>query len=485
MKEISNTNPLSSDLASIQETRELISRAKNAQKAYSGFEQEKVDRIVAAMAKAGFENAWKLAEMAVEETGIGVAEDKVLKNEFASRNVYDYIKDMKTAGIISEDRQKGIYEVADPMGVVAGIVPTTNPTSTVIFKAIIAVKSRNAIVFSPHPRAVKCSMEAARIMEEAAVAAGAPSGLVNCIRLCTREGTDELMSHRDIDVILATGGSAMVKAAYSSGKPAYGVGPGNVPAFIERSADLAKAVKDIITSKTFDNGTICASEQAVLVEEAVAEQVIREFIKQGGYFVNESEQKLLERTVMQSNGSVNPNVVGQSIKKIADMAGISIPVGTKVILAVLKTSGKAAPLSAEKLCPVLGFYVEKDWQKACERAYELLEIGGLGHSLVIHSKNDKIIREFAFKKPVNRILVNTPSSFGAIGLTTGLQPSLTLGCGTKGGNITSDNVGPQHLINKKRLAYHCSEESKKEGVCRSYTYKTEEIINAVNEYLRA
>lgn len=480
-----NKNPLSNDLASIQETRDLIKGAKLAQEQYCWFSQEKVDKITASMAKAGYENARRLAEMAVSETGIGVVEDKVKKNQFASKNVQEYIKDMKTAGIICEDVSNEIIEVADPMGIVAGIVPTTNPTSTVIFKSIIAVKSRNAIVFSPHPRAVKCSMEAARLMEEAAVSAGAPRGLVNCISLCTREGTEELMSHKDIDVILATGGAAMVKAAYSSGKPAYGVGPGNVPAFIEKSADIPRAVKDIITSKTFDNGTICASEQAVLAEEAIAEQVVREFMKQGGYFVKEAELKLLEKTVMQPGGGVNPNVVGQSPGKIAGMAGISIPAGTRVIIALLNATGKSAPLSYEKLCPVLGFYVEKDWQKACERAYELLELGGLGHSLVIHSQNDEIIREFALKKPVNRILVNTPSSFGAIGLTTGLQPSLTLGCGTKGGNITSDNVGPQHLINKKRLAYSKTVDNKSLEEKRNYIYKLDEITRVVSECLKA
>lgn len=478
-------SPLYKDLASIQETREHIKTAKAAQKIFSSFDQEKVDKIIEAMAKAGFENAHKLAVMAVEETGMGIVWDKVQKNQFASKNVYEFIKNMKTRGIIGEDKKNRIYEIADAMGVVAGIIPTTNPTSTIIFKAIIAVKAGNSIVFSPHPRAIKCSCEAARIMEEAAVGAGAPKGLINCITLCTKESSEELMSHRDINVILATGGSLMVKAAYSSGKPAYGVGPGNVPAFIERSANIQKAVKDIILSKSFDNGTICASEQAVITEEITKEQVTQEFERQGGYFVSASEQMLLERTVMQQSGGVNPEVVGQSAKTIAAMAGIRIPDKTKVLIVRLENTGKATPLSAEKLCPVLGFYVERDWLSACERCYELLELGGLGHSLVIHSQNEQVIKEFALKKPVNRILVNTPSSLGAIGLTTGLQPSLTLGCGTRGGNITSDNVGPQHLFNRKRLAYNNSSDNKKPEENMNYIYKSNEIYAAVKEHINS
>ena len=325
------------------------------------------------------------------------------------------------------------------MGVVIGLVPTTNPTSTVIYKALIALKARNSIVFSPHPRAAKCTLEAARIMEEAAQSAGAPRGVVNCLTLTTKEATDELMHHPLTAVILATGGSAMVKAAYSAGKPAYGVGPGNVPAFIERTADVPKAVSDILASKTFDNGTICASEQAIIVEEVIAEQTIAELQRQGGYFLSDQELPLIESTVILANGGVNPKVVGQSPKVIAEMAGIKIPAGTRVLIGRLNGVGKKFPLSAEKLCPVLAFYVDKDWQQACERCFELLKYGGIGHSLVIHSQNQAVIMEFAMKKPVFRILVNTPSSQGAIGLTTGLTPALTLGCGTWGGSITADN----------------------------------------------
>ncbi|MCL6614693.1 MAG: aldehyde dehydrogenase family protein, partial [Firmicutes bacterium] len=369
----------------------------------------------------------------------------------------------------------------------------TNPTSTVMFKALIAVKARNAIVFSPHPRAVGCSREAARIMEEAAVAAGAPRGIIGCLSLCTREATNELMHHPKVALILATGGSAMVKAAYSTGKPAYGVGPGNVPAFIERTADIPRAVRDIFTSKTFDNGTICASEQAIVTEEPVAEQVIRECERQGGFFVGPSELPSLERTVMMPEGGVNPQVVGRSAKEIAGRAGIKVPEGTRVLIARLAGVGKSHPLSAEKLCPVLAFYVEPDWQKACERCIELLSFGGLGHTLAIHSRNQEVIMEFALKKPVFRILVNTPSSQGAIGLTTGLPPSLTLGCGTWGGNSTSDNVGPLHLINRKRLAYHLGPGGDSSGpggagsrisAPRNLRFTREEVAQAVEEFLR-
>ncbi len=470
---------------SIKKANELMEIAYNSQKTIAEFEQSKINRIVEAMAKVGYENSRRLASMAVYESKIGVAEDKVIKNQFATKNLYNYIKDMKTAGIINEDIENGIIEIAAPMGVVVGIVPTTNPTSTIMYKAIIAIKARNSIVFSPHPRAIKCSLEAARLMEDAAVSAGAPKGLINCLPICTMEATDVLMHHPKAAVILATGGSAMVKAAYSSGTPAYGVGPGNVPAFIERSADIGDAVDKIIASKTFDNGTICASEQAIVTEQIIADNVIAEVKKKGGYFVTGPELKALEKTVIKPNGMVNPAVVGQSPKTIADLAGIKIPDGTKVIIAHVNGVGNEYPLSAEKLCPVLAFYVEKDWEKVCERSIELLRYGGLGHTMVIHSKNNNIIREFGMKKPVFRILVNTPSSLGAVGYTTGLAPALTLGCGTWGGSITSDNVTPMHLIHKKRIAYHLEKEKKQlEHKVFNYFYKKEEVIKAIDEMIK-
>jgi acetaldehyde dehydrogenase (acetylating) len=474
------------DLLSIQEARALIKTAHEAKDALAGFDQAKIDRIIDAMARAGYENSRRLATMAVEETGFGVAEDKVLKNQFASKNVYDYIRNIKTVGVISEDPERRVVEIAEPMGVVIGLIPTTNPTSTVIYKALISLKARNTIVFSPHPRAAKCTLEAARIMEEAAVSAGAPKGVVGCLTLTTKEATDELMHHPLVAVILATGGLAMVKAAYSAGKPAYGVGPGNVPAFIERSADIPQAVSDILSSKTFDNGTICASEQAIIAEDVIAEKVIAELKRQGGYFLTETELPLVEKTVIMPNGGVNAKVVGQSPKVIAEMAGVKLPEKARVLIARLDGVGKKFPLSAEKLCPVLAFYVEKDWQKACERCYELLDYGGIGHTLVIHSQNNEVIKEFAMKKPVFRILVNTPSSQGAIGLTTGLAPALTLGCGTWGGSITADNVGPLHLINKKRLAYSLSAPSGKvsSSGLKNLCFTREEVIRAINQVVK-
>ncbi|MGE5550042.1 MAG: acetaldehyde dehydrogenase (acetylating) [Bacteroidota bacterium] len=475
------------DLLSIQEARELVLRAAEAQEILATFDQGKVDRIVAAMAKAGEDSALRLAKMAVDETNIGVIEDKVLKNRFATANLHAYVKNLRTAGIIAEDRQRRTVEIAAPVGVIMGIVPTTNPTSTVLFKSIISIKARNAVIFSPHPRAVGCSYEAARIMEEAAVAAGAPRGAIGCLSICTREATDALMHHPKVALILATGGAAMVKAAYSAGKPAFGVGPGNVPAFIERTADVPRAVKKILASKTFDNGTICASEQAIVTEEIIADRVLQELQHQGGFLVRDVDLPALERTVIGRDGGVNPLVVGQSPKKIAEMAGIKIPDHTRVLLARLSGVGRDFPLSAEKLCPVLAFYVEKDWQGACERCYELLRFGGIGHTLVIHSHNGRVIMEFAMKKPVFRILVNTPSSQGAIGLTTGLPPSLTLGCGTWGGNSTSDNVGPLHLINRKRLAYDLDEtrEDGQDVGAGDFRFTREEVTEAVEAFLRS
>lgn len=441
------------DLASIAETRRLIERASAAQARLLDFTQADVDRVCAAMADEGFRAAASLARQAVDETGIGRYEDKITKNEFATRTVWEAIRELRTVGFIHDDPANRVYEVAVPVGVLAGLIPTTNPTSTAMFKAIISMKARNAIVFSPHPRATKCTVAAARLMNDAAVRAGAPDGLVSCIGHPTMEATDELMHHRLVAAILATGGSAMVRAAYSSGKPAYGVGPGNVPAFIHRSADVPAAVACIMKSKSFDNGTICASEQSIVTETVVEQQVIAELAAQGAHLCTEREREALERAVMQPGGGVNAAVVGKSALEVAAIAGLDVPSHTRVLVARLNGVGKAHPLSAEKLCPVLAFYVETDWEAACHRCIELLNFGGLGHSMAIHSNDEAVIREFALKKPVNRILVNTPSSQGAIGFSTGLLPSLTLGCGSWGGNITSDNVGPLHLINRKRVAY--------------------------------
>lgn len=444
---------LDTDLQSIQEARDAVRRAAEARAKLASLTQEQVDRIVAKMAEAGRANARTLAKMAVEETGFGVYEDKITKNLFASERVYEAIRDLKTVGIIRCDPSRRVAEIAEPVGLIVALVPSTNPTSTVIYKSLISLKARNPIVFSPHPSARRCSCQAAQIMADAAAAAGAPRGAIQCLVHPTKQATDELMHHPDTALILATGGSAMVKAAYSAGKPAYGVGPGNVPAFIERTADIKRAVSDIFASKTFDNGTICASEQAIVTESVIESQVVEEVRAQGGYFLTDAEAAALSKVVVSSGGNINPSIVGRSAETIARMAGISVPDGTRVLVARLAGVGPEYPLSREKLSPILAFYVEPDWQAACERCIELLNFGGIGHSLVIHSRNPAVIREFAMKKPVFRILVNTPSSQGAIGATTGLDPALTLGCGTWGGSITADNVGPLHLVNVKRVAY--------------------------------
>lgn len=440
------------DLSSIQEARDLSRMAGEAQKAFAEFSQKEVDHIVEAMAGAAEANAEWLARMAVDETRFGVFEDKVAKNRFASRDLYEYIKDLKTVGIISEDQKARVIEIAAPVGVVLGIVPSTNPTSTAIYKCLIALKARNGIVFTPHPSASRCTYAAVQVMHKAAVSAGAPEGIIGCLSKNSMAAANELMRHQDIALILATGGSAMVKAAYSSGKPAYGVGPGNVPAFIERTADIPHAVKCIMDSKTFDNGTICASEQSVVVEECVREKVMEEFKACGGYFMSREETERVASALFVGH-AMNAALVGKSAKYIAEKVGLNIPGGTKVLIGEQDGVGKEYPLSGEKLTTVLGFYTEKDWHQACQRCIQLLDYEGVGHSLVIHSRNEEIIMEFAMKKPVFRILVNTPSALGAIGYTTGLAPALTLGCGTWGGSSTSDNITPMHLINRKRLSY--------------------------------
>ncbi len=476
---------LDRDLQSIQQVRDLISDAKKAQKELAEFEQADIDRIVKAMARAGERASDKLAKMAAEETGFGRYEDKIIKNMFASKAVYEYIKDMKTIGIIREDQEQKIVEIGSPVGVIAAMIPSTNPTSTTIYKALIAVKAGNGIVFSPHPAAVGCTLETATLLQEAAVEAGAPKGLIGCMDLPTMEGSRELMAHQDVALILATGGSALVKAAYSSGTPALGVGPGNVPAYIEQSAEIPMAVKRIFESKTFDNGTICASEQAVITERCIEGQVREEIIKQGGYFLKEEEIQKVAATIQKPGGGLNSKIVGQSAKTIAAMANISVPEQIRVLICEQKGVGKNYPFSMEKLSPILAFYVEEDWHKACERCIELLNYGGLGHSLVIHSNNETIIREFALKKPVYRILVNTSSSHGAIGATTNLAPSLTLGCGTIGGSATSDNVSPMHLINIKRMVYGIREvEALKPEAKKIHGIDLEQITRLVLEHLQ-
>jgi acetaldehyde dehydrogenase (acetylating) len=447
------STPSDRDLASIAEARALARRAKKAWLELAEFSQAKIDAIVDAMAAAASSQAEALARLAVEETGYGIVADKIQKNLFASEKVYGFIRPMKTVGVIARHDDTRVVEIAEPFGVVAAVVPSTNPTSTAIYKILIAIKARCTIVLSPHPSAVKCITRVAESMNEAAIEAGAPEGAINWMTTVTLEGTQELMKHRDVAVILATGGMGLVRAAYSAGKPAYGVGPGNAPAYIERSADVRKAVTDVITGKTFDNGVLCSSENSVVVDEAIAEEVRREFTVQGGYFMNDAEMDAVARGLITPQRLPNPALVGKSAQFIAEKCGIAVPAGTRVLLAPLNGVGRDFPLSIEKLCPVLSFYTVADWRQGCERCKEILRYGGMGHTMSIHSRDEAIILEFGLKKPAFRIIVNSPTTLGSIGLTTGLDPAMTLGCGGYGGNITSDNISPKHLLNIKRLAY--------------------------------
>ena len=445
---------LDRDLASVQEARNLLKAARTAQGALKEYSRDQIDAIVKAMKEAGEAESCRLAALAVEETGMGRYEDKCFKNYFASHHVYEYIKDMKTVGIVCKDEAAKLWEIAEPAGVIAGIVPTTNPTSTTIFKALCALKARNAIVFSPHPSAVRCTAEAARVMNQAAVAAGAPPNVVGCLTNVSLEATQELMKNPITSIILATGGSALVRAAYSSGKPALGVGPGNVPAFVERTADLANAAACIVKGKSFDNGTICASEQAVVAESCIAEELIGHLKRNGAHFLEPDEVAKVSAVVMLPNHGVNPRVVGKDPQFIGQLAGIPVPAHAKCLVAPLAGVGPQYPLSYEKLSTVLAFYRVQDWHEGCERCLQLLAIGGIGHSLAIHSNNEAVITEFALKKPIFRMLVNTPAALGGVGATTSLAPSFTLGCGTWGGSSISENLTPMHLINTKRVAWH-------------------------------
>jgi acetaldehyde dehydrogenase (acetylating) len=441
------------DLASIAEARALARSAKAAAPVLAEFSQEQIDAIVDAMAAAVTAQAEALARLAHEETGYGVVADKVQKNLFASEKVYRFIRPMKTVGVIARLEDRKVIEIADPFGVVCAIVPTTNPTSTAIYKILISLKARCPIVISPHPSAVRCIARSAEIMTEAARRAGAPEGAISCMTTVTLEGTQELMKARETAVILATGGLGLVRAAYSAGKPAYGVGPGNAPAYIERTADVPKAVSDVVVGKTFDNGVLCSSPNSVVVDAPLLQEVKREFVALGGYFLSPDEADKLAKVLLGPNRLPIPALVGRPATTIAQAAGIAAPPETTVLLAELKGVGRDYPLSIEKLSPVLSFYVVADWREGCERCKEILRYGGMGHTMSIHSRDDRIILEFGLKKPAYRICVNTPTTHGSIGLTTGLDPSMTLGCGGWGGNITSDNISPRHLINIKRLAY--------------------------------
>jgi acetaldehyde dehydrogenase (acetylating) len=441
------------DLTSISEARALARAARQAHTQLAELSQEQIDGIVTAMAAAVTPHAEALAHLAVEETGYGVVADKVQKNLFASCQVYEFIRPMRTVGVVNRIESKKIIEIAEPFGVVAAIVPSTNPTSTAIYKVLIALKARCAIVISPHPSAVRCITRAVEIMAEAAARAGAPAGSIGWMKTVTLEGTQELMKHRDVAVILATGGMGLVRAAYSAGKPAYGVGPGNAPCYVDSTADLEKAASDIIIGKTFDNGVLCSSPNSVVADQAVDAELRRKFEARGAYFMNQAEMETLAKALVTPQRLPNPALVGKSAVFIAEKVGLKVPGDTRVLIAPLAGVGRDYPLSIEKLAPILSWYVVKDWREGCERCIQILRYGGMGHTMSIHSKNDDVILQFGLKKPAFRICVNTPTTHGSIGLTTGLDPAMTLGCGGWGGNSTSDNITPRHLLNIKRVAY--------------------------------
>jgi acetaldehyde dehydrogenase (acetylating) len=441
------------DLTSIHEARTLVRRAKEAAVALGELSQDQIDAIVDAMALAATAQAEQFARLAHEETGYGVVADKIQKNLFASEKVHRFIKPMKTVGVIRRIEDRKVIEIAEPFGVVAAIVPSTNPTSTAIYKILISIKARCPIVISPHPAAVRCISRVAEVMAEAGRRAGAPDAAVGWMTTVTLEGTQELMKARETAVILATGGMGLVRAAYSAGKPAYGVGPGNAPAFIERSADVPKAVRDVVTGKTFDNGVLCSSENSVVVDAPIVDEVKRQFVANGAHFLTPSEIEAVARVLLSPQRLPNPALVGRPATFIAQQAGITVPPTTRVLIAELTGVGRDFPLSVEKLCPVLSFYVAADWRDGCERCKQILRYGGMGHTMSIHSRNDEVILQFGLKKPAFRIVVNSPTTHGSIGLSTGLDPAMTLGCGGYGGNITSDNISPRHLLNIKRIAY--------------------------------
>jgi acetaldehyde dehydrogenase (acetylating) len=444
----------SRDSASIAEARELVERAYAAFLKFQTYSQEQVDRIVAAMAEAADANAGKLAQMAVEETGFGVVEHKIQKNLFAARRVHEAIRGMKTVGVVREDRAQGISEIAVPVGVVAAILPSTNPTSTAVYKILIAIKGRNSIVLSPHPSALRSSCECAAIMKRAAIAAGAPEDVICCFGKPSLAGTQELMKHRRTALILATGGMSMVRAAYTSGKPAFGVGPGNVPAFIDRSADIGKAVADVVFGKSFDNGTICSSEQAIVAEESIRGEVLKQLERNDTYFLTPEQASILGREMVNLEAhTINASYVGKTASRVAELAGFQVPAKTRVLAALLDGVGREHALSAEKLSPVLAVYFVRDREAAMQTCAALLRFGGLGHTCSIHARDESVIREYGLRMPAYRVVVNSPSPQGSIGFSTNLFPAMTLGCGAAGGNITSDNISPLHLINLKRIAY--------------------------------
>ena len=478
---------LDTDLQSIQEVRTKVEQAYAAWQQFRRFNQEQVDAIVEAMGEAARAHAQRLAVMAVEETGYGNSPDKLAKNLLSADLLVRSIRGMKTIGVIREIPDQKVVEIATPMGVVAGILPTTNPTSTAIYKVIIAVKAGNAIVISPHPRAKRCTCETVAVMQAAAVKAGAPDGIIQCIGNPSLEATDALMRHRRTGVILSTGGMGIVRAAYSSGKPAFGVGPGNVPVLVDVSADVSRAVAGVVTGKTFDYGTICSSEQTIVAERSLRDQIIAELLARKAHMCSADQAKALARVLLTPQFTVTPDCVGQAAPVIARKAGFEVPPDTSVLVAELAGVGREHPLSAEKLSPVLGLLFVDCFPSAIVACQAILRFGGLGHTCAIYATDDARIREYAMRMPAFRVLANTPTPQGATGITTNIFPAMTLGCGAVAGNITSDNIGPLHLINMKRLAYHVrSAEEAFPGTMSTQADAAIDrgrIVNAVERYL--
>ncbi len=444
---------LDKDLQARQEARDLLKQAQVAQEQLARMSQSQLDGIVKAICDAIYSAATELAELAVRETGFGNVEDKTIKNQFSSRRVWEAIKDMKTVGVLKEAQGEKLWEVGVPVGVIAAIIPSTNPTSTVCYKAMIALKAGNAIVFSPHPKALSCTLRAAQLAAEAAEKAGAPKGSVGCLRIPSMDGCRELMTGEQTRLILATGGPAMVRSAYSSGKPAIGVGAGNGPAYIHHSADIEQAMKCILRSKTFDYGTVCASEQSIIVEASMEQQVRDIGRKLGFYFMQTEEAGRLAKLLFKPNGTLNPEIVGKSAEKLAQMANITVPRGTAVLVAREQEAGPTRPYSMEKLCPVLACFVMESQEAVLQKAIEVLTHEGSGHTFAMHANDQTVIRQFALQIPVSRFLVNTPAALGGIGATTRLFPALTLGCGAVGGSSSSNNISPMDLINIRRVAW--------------------------------
>ena len=441
------------DLSARQEARLLCRQAEKAQKQLRAMSQAQLDAITESIARAFQNAAAELADLAVRETGFGNVDDKITKNQFASRTVLEAIRDMKTVGVLREHPEEKLWEVGVPVGVIAAIVPSTNPTSTICYKAMIALKAGNAIVFSPHPKALECSLRAAKIVAQAAAAAGAPAGSIGCLSLASMAGCQELMAAPEVSLILATGGPAMVKSAYSSGKPAIGVGAGNGPAYIHHSADIPHAIDCILRSKSFDNGPVCASEQSIIVEKNMEERVRQEAQRRGFYFMDKEEAGRLAKLLFRPNGALNPEIVGKKATILAEMAGFSVPCGTKILVAREQEAGPTRPYSMEKLCPVLAFFVMDSEDAVLQKAIEVLTHEGSGHTFAMHCTDENVIRKFALQIPVSRFLVNTPAALGGFGATTGLFPALTLGCGAVGGSSSSNNISPPDLINIRRVAW--------------------------------